>query len=68
MFHSHLTTALYFYDRGVAARGRVHVDRALQVADEQQHEQHAVALVAAMHARPAAAAAALRAVLGEVDD
>ena len=38
MFHSHLITAVHFYDRGIAARGLVHVDRALQVADEQQHE------------------------------
>lgn len=65
MFRSHLTTALQFYDRGVAARGRVHVDRALQVADEQQHEQHAAALVDVKGARPADAAAALRAVLAD---
>ena len=67
MFHSHLTTALHFYDRGIAARGLVHVYRALQVADEQQHEQHAAALVDVKGARPADAAAALRAVLAEVD-
>src|SRR5699024_984375 len=65
--HSRLTTALYFYDRGVATRRLVQLDRALQVADEQQHEQHAAALVDVKGARPAAAAAALRAVLAEVD-
>ena len=67
MFRSNLTAALHFYDRGVADRGRVHVDRALQGADEQQHEQHAAALVDVKGARPADAAAALRAVLAEVD-
>ena len=66
MFHSHLTTALHYFDRGVVASGSVHVDRALQVADEQQHEQHAAALVDVKGARPADAAAVLRAVLAEV--
>ena len=68
MFRSHLATALHFYDRGIAARGSVHVDRALLLADEQQHEQHAAELLAVKGTRPArAAAAALRAVLAEVD-
>ena len=67
MFRSHLTAALHFYDRGVAARGSVHVDRALQGADEQQHEQFAAALVDVKGARPADAAAAVRAVLAEID-
>lgn len=68
MFRSHLATALHFYDRGIAARGSVHVDRALLLADEQQHEQHAAELLAVKGTRPArAAAAALRAVLEQVD-
>lgn len=64
MFHSHLTTALQYFDRGAVTRGRIHVDRALQVADEQEHEQCAAALVDVKAAPAAAAAAALRAVLG----
>ena len=68
MYRSHLATALHFYDRGIAARGSVHVDRALLLADEQQHEQHAAALLAVKGTRPArAAAAALRAVLEQGD-
>ena len=67
MFHAHLTTALQYFDRGAVTRGCVHVDRALQVADEHEHEQHAAALVDVKGARPADAAAALRAVLAEVD-
>ena len=68
MFRSHLTTALHFYDRGIAARGSVHVDRALLLADEQQHEEHAAELLAVKGTRSArAAAAALRAVLDQVD-
>ena len=68
MFRSHLATALHFYDRGIAARGSVHVDRALLLADEQQHEEHAAELLAVKGTRSArAAAAALRAVLDQVD-
>ena len=68
MFRSHLATALHFYDRGAVVRARVHVDRALLLADEQQHERHAVEVLAVKGTRPArAAAAALRAVLEQVD-
>lgn len=68
MYRSHLATALHFYDRGAVVRGRVHVDRALLLADEQQHEQHAAELLAVKGTRSArAAAAALRAVLDQVD-
>ena len=68
MFRSHLATALHFYDRGAVVRARVHVDRALLLADEQQHEEHAAELLAVKGTRPArAAAAALRAVLEQPD-
>ena len=68
MFRSHLATALYFYDRGAVVRARVHVDRALVLADEQQHEQHAAELLDVKGTRSArAAAAALRAVLEQPD-
>ena len=68
MFRSHLTTALHFFDRGAVVRARIHVDRALILADEQQRDAHAVELSAVKGTRPAAAAArALRAVLAEVD-
>ena len=67
MFRSHLVTALHFFDRGAVVRARIHVDRALKLADEQQRDAHAAALVDVKGARAAAAARALRAVLAEVD-